>query len=145
MRKNYVILTLVFIGLFLTSASGMKLHSITTVEGESTEAQRSKGIDDMLQFTAGGHVLGFRKGEMFVASADHALRIEFVNSRPVSPREEAMPQGVGDSNQPSRSLGKVSYRGLWDCVTLVYEKHSSGIVKSTYYIQPVEDGTVNPV
>jgi hypothetical protein len=145
MRKNYLILTLIFIGIFLTSASGEKLQSITTFEGENKEVQRNRESDGMLQFTAGGHVLGFRKGEMFITSADHALRIEFVGARSVSPNKDMISQDAGNSRRAAKPLGKVSYSNLWNGVTLAYEKHGSGIVKSTYYIYPVGDGIVNPV
>jgi hypothetical protein len=146
MRKSYFILTFVFIGLFLTSASGEKLKNITTVEGGSIEAQKSKGTDEMLQFTSAEHVLGFREGEMFIASADHALRIEFVGSKSVFPEEEVTSQDVGNrGSKAAKPLGKISYNYLWDGVTLVYEKHGSGVVKSTYYIQPGGKSTASPV
>jgi hypothetical protein len=95
-----------------------------------------KGTDEMLQFAAGGHVLGFRKGEMVIASADHALRIEFVNARPVSPGEEIKSLEPGKNRDAAQPLGKVSYRDLWPGVTLVYEKHGSGVVKSSYLVEP---------
>ena len=75
-------------------------------EGKSAEAHGEKGTDELLQFTAGGHVLGFRKGEMFVASGDHALRVEFVNVRPVSRAEEAKSRDP-ESSRPLR-------RNRWD-------------------------------
>lgn len=114
------------------------------IDTGNMNGQKHKGTDEMLQFTAGGHVLRFQKGEMFVASADHALRVEFMNARPVSPKEEVISQDSENSRQAAKPLGKVTYRYLWDGVTLAYEKHSSGVVKSTYYIQPVGDSTVNP-
>ena len=101
--------------------------------------------DELQQYTAGGHVLGFRKGEMFVASGDHALRVEFVNAN------LAGPIGEGGSANPKKGhdiappLGRVMYRDLWDGVTLVYENHGSGVVKSTYHIEAEETGTIDPV
>ena len=117
-------------------------------KGKSAEAQGEKGSDELLQFTAGGHVLGFRKGEMFVASGDHALRVEYINARLVSPKEE-MPAEQASSNPEKISgaagpLGKVSYRDLWDGVTLVYEKPGSEVVKSVYYIEPAGTGAIDP-
>jgi hypothetical protein len=81
-------------------------------------------------------VLGFRKGEMVIASGDHALRIEFVNARPVSPEEGIKSQEPGKNGDAAQPLGKVTYRDLWAGVTLVYEKHGSGVVKSSYHVQP---------
>jgi hypothetical protein len=100
--------------------------------------------DEIKPYTAGGHVLGFRKGEMFVASGDHALRVEYVNARPVSPREEAKSQDPESSHQAAQPLGKVSYPNLWDGVTLVYENHGSGVVKSTYRIEAGGRTAVDP-
>ena len=144
MKKVWVIFSLVFIGLFLASVFGGKPRDISADGGVGTEAQDYKGTDEMLQFTAGGHVLGFRKGEMFVAASDHVLKIEFVGARAVSPVEEVS-QDAGDSRQAAKPLEKVSYRNLWGGVTLVYEKHSSGLLESTYFIQPAGDGAANPV
>ena len=92
-------------------------------------------LDELKQYTAGGHVLGFRKGEMFVASGDHALRVEFINARPVSPGEEGKSGDPESSRPTAQPLGKVSYPNLWDGVTLIYENHGAGVVKSTYHIE----------
>jgi hypothetical protein len=100
--------------------------------------------DELQQYTAGGHILGFRKGEMFVASGDHALKVEFVNANPVGPIGEggsANPKG----HDVAPPLGRVTYRDLWDGVTLVYENHGSGVVKSTYRIEPAGSGTIDPL
>jgi hypothetical protein len=90
----------------------------------------------MLQFTAGGHVLGFWKGGMVIASGDHALRIDFVNAQPIFPGEEMKSPEQAKNHDAAQPLGKVSYRNLWDGVTLMYEKHSSGVFKCSYLIQP---------
>ena len=102
-------------------------------------------LDELKPFTAGGHILGFRKGEMFVASGDHALRVEFVNARPVSPGEEAKSGDPESNHQTAQPLGKVSYPNLWDGVTLVYENHGSGVVKSTYRVEPVGSSVSSPL
>ena len=122
--------------------AGLNLENTT---GKAPEAQKSKLRDELLQFTAGGHVLGFRKGGMFVASGDHALRVEFVNARPVFPGEETNSRDPESSRPASQPLGKVFYRDLWDGVTLVYETHGSGVVKSVFHIEPAGTGTINPV
>ncbi|KKL11194.1 hypothetical protein LCGC14_2548250, partial [marine sediment metagenome] len=145
MRKTFILLTIIFIGLFLASAAGEKTQNIEAKGAESKEIQGQKESQETLQFTAGGHVLGFRKGGMFIASSDHALRIEFVNSRPVSPREEGNSPDAENTSQAAKQLGKVSYRNLWEGVTLSYEKYRSGVVKSTYYIQPRGKNKVDAV
>ena len=113
--------------------------------GQNGNGQSETRTAELLQYTAGGHVLGFRKGEMFVASGDHALKVEFVNARPVSPGEEAKSLDPESDRHAAHPLGKVSYANLWDGVTLVYENHGSGVVKSTYHIEPAGQRRVDPV
>lgn len=112
---------------------------------KSPEGKRQKETDEILQFVAGGHVLGFRKGNVFIASGDHALRIEFLNARPVFPANEGTSPDTGTNQQATKPLDRVSYSDLWDCVTLVYERHGSGVVKSTYTVQPAGTDASNPV
>jgi len=76
-------------------------------EEQKNNAERETGTDKLLQYTAGGHVLGLRKGEMFIASGDHALRVEFVNGRPVSPGEEAKSRDP-ESNRLRRNRSEKS-------------------------------------
>ena len=114
-------------------------------KGKNPEGERPKETDKMLQFVSGDHVLGFRKGDMFIASGVYALRIEFVNARPVSPADEGVSLDTENNRQDVKLLGRVSYRDLWDGVTLVYEKHNTGVVKSTYTVQPRSFGGASPV
>jgi hypothetical protein len=95
--------------------------------------------DELLQFVAGGHVLGFREGDVTIASGDHALRIDFVGAQSISPEEEGTIRNTALSQKDPRPLDRVIYRDLWPGVSLVYEKHRSGVVKSTYIVEP--DGT----
>jgi hypothetical protein len=125
--------TLILLILFLFSLTN---NIISSGPAAGSSSPLPKRTDEMLQFTAGGHVLGFRKGEMVIASGDHALRIEFVNARPVSPAEEIKSPEPRKNRDAAQPLGKVSYRDLWAGVTLVYEKNSSGVVKSSYLVEP---------
>jgi hypothetical protein len=100
--------------------------------------------NEILQFVSGGHVLGFRKGDMILASRDHALRVEFVNARPVSPTDDGVSSNTENEQQAAKPLGRVTYRDLWDGIGLVYENHPSGVVKSTYYVKPTESSNANP-
>jgi hypothetical protein len=104
-----------------------------TIFGTSEKERGSTA--DLLQFTAGGHVLGFRKGEMFIAAGDHALSVEFVNARRASPEEKIATSNPEKSPRAARPLGKVAYNDLWDGVTLVYENHGAGVVKSSYHVE----------
>ncbi|MFC2161640.1 SBBP repeat-containing protein, partial [Acidobacteriota bacterium] len=112
-------------------------------EALRTRAEQTGETAEMLQFTSGAHVLGFKQGAAVMAAGNYALKIEFLNARPVAPVE----RGLWDSSlgNKSKPLSEVIYNGLWENVDLVYESHDSGVVKSTYFIQPGEDGVSKAV
>jgi uncharacterized delta-60 repeat protein len=151
--KKILFLLILFISLsFQSSMTQIHVpHSMTLQATKSQDVSKDfveKSIaltDEMLQFTSGGHILGFRKGEVFIASVDHALRIEFVNARAVSPVSEGVCSDAKNNQKAAKSLERVTYSDLWDGVTLMYERHNSGVVKSTYIIQPSETSTARPV
>lgn len=103
------------------------------------------GTDELLQFVSGGHVLGFRADDVTIASGDHALRIEFVGSQSISPEDEGATQNSDQSQNGPRPLDRVIYKDLWQGVSLVYEKHNSGVVKSTYLVHPSGSDNTSPV
>jgi hypothetical protein len=99
------------------------------VMGPRLGTARLEGLprsSELQQYTAGGHVLGFRKDGVVIASGSHALKVEFVNARPVSPVEEGKPSEPAKGRGPAPALGKVAYRDLWDGVTVVYEGRIRG-------------------
>ncbi|TFH65513.1 MAG: hypothetical protein E4G90_06105, partial [Gemmatimonadales bacterium] len=103
-----------------------------------------QGVPDsseLRQYRVAGHVLDFQSGGIIVASGSHALKLEFLNARSVLPEPS---EPVKDSREAPQ-LGKVTYHDLWDGISLVYEKTESGVVESTYYIQPGETKASNPV
>ena len=109
------------------------------------EIGRPAGLSSGAQFTASGHVLSFHSGEIYLASADHALRIEFVGANRVNPVIEQAESNKGvreveRSESPTASqaapLGRVTYAHLWEGVTLEYQRSDQGVVKSTYRIEP---------
>jgi hypothetical protein len=107
---------------------------------------KTKGTqDELLQFTVKGHVLGFGKKNMIIATGDHALRIEFLNAKPVFPENLGTFPDMGKNLLKTDSLGKITYADLWDGITLVYERHDSGLIKSTYTVQPGQVCSSNPV
>jgi hypothetical protein len=115
------------------------------VEEKSLEEEWSVTTHEMLQFKTTGHVLGFGKDNVLIASGDHALQIEFVDAQPVSPEgggiswmNNAEPPDLRSRHQSVEPMGRVSYRHLWEDVTLLYERHAGGVVKSTYIIEPAQ-------
>ena len=91
--------------------------------------------NNILQFTSGGHVLGFAADAVYVASGSHALRVQFVNPRTTNPVSAAAPDGA----QRAAPLSQVTYPNLWDGVTLTYDAPGDAIVRSTYRIEPQAD------
>ena len=96
----------------------------------SLPVEASTGSDStLLQYTGGGHVLGFSEGEFYVATGDHALKVEFVNGLAVQPVAESA--GSGQNVAP---LDKVTYQGIWKDIDIVYTCAANGIAESTYYL-----------
>ena len=114
--------------------------NITAASGAQGNALSSAGTDDgLLQFASAGHVLGFSEDGIIVASARHMLRTEFLNSRAVAPEADGDVSG-GSGASAARPLGRVTYRNVWDGVTVVYEASGASIVKSSYYVAATKEG-----
>jgi hypothetical protein len=96
----------------------------------SLPVQASTGSDStLLQYTSGGHVLGFSEGEFYVATGDHALKVEFVKGLAVQPVAES-----AGSGQNAAPLDKVTYNGIWKDIDIIYTSAVGGIAESTYYL-----------
>ena len=96
----------------------------------------TEGASELLQFTAGGHVLGFASDSVYVATGSHALHVEFVGAQDVSPHAD----GSGEAQQgKAAALSHVSYVGLWEGITLSYDAAAGGIAESTYVLDPGAD------
>ncbi len=65
----------------------------------------------MLQFKAGGHVLGFQPNKVFLAALDHALSIEFLGTKGVTPRSAASNSGTASTGK-APPLSTVVYPNL---------------------------------
>jgi hypothetical protein len=112
--------------------------SVWELDGSFAGAQ-ANASDDLLQFTSSGHVLGFSQNGVIIGSGSHMLRTNFVNGSAVAPQVE---NGIAGEQAPGQSppLGRVTYRNVWDGVTVVYEATPGAIVKSTYYVDVTEKG-----
>ena len=110
------------------------------VVGNGIAVNSSVGEDNLLQFTSAGHVLGFSKDSVVIASASHMLKTEFIGANAVSPETE---QNTSDETTDDTTplFNRVTYPNLWDDVTVVYEAREGAIVKSTYYVDTTEEGT----
>jgi hypothetical protein len=93
----------------------------------------------LMQFTSGGHVIGFAPTQVILASLDHALRIEFAGTDGVTPVAVNMDEASsrdGMMIRPAELLGTVTYSELWRGVSVEYRTSDAGILKSTYTIAP---------
>ncbi len=118
-------------------------HANTFVEiAKDGSKEKTLKMNEILQYTSGKHVLGFGLGEMFIVSHDHGLKIEFVKANPVWPEAHGDISETNGFEQKPSPLQKVSYKNLWEGVTLVCEKSEGGISKSSYYIDAQKEGTM---
>lgn len=83
---------------------------------------------EVLQFTAKGHVLGFEKTGLYVATGSHALKISFAGT------EGVVPDAITDASGSKKAmpLKKVKYSELWEGITLTYTHTDKDIFESTY-------------
>jgi hypothetical protein len=95
------------------------------------------------QFISEGHVLGFGMSAVYIASADHMIKIELEGGQSVAPDVgDNMALKAGDPKL-APPLGRISYPDVWDGVTVVYDRRPGAIVESTYRVEAGESG--NPV
>jgi len=108
---------------------------------------------ELLQFTSGGHVLGFEPNGVYLATGGHMLREEFAGTQGVTPIADQPPSadpstssGQAPSTSPSgtgqaeaQPLGTVTYPNLWPGITLVYDSPPGGIIRSTYHVDAGAD------
>ncbi|MEW6364655.1 MAG: SBBP repeat-containing protein [Acidobacteriota bacterium] len=86
-----------------------------------------------LQFTAGGHALGFDRGAIHLASQDHMLRVEMVGARGMEPVVES-DGGPVDQGTAGQQLGRLRYPDAWDGVSVVHEGTDQSVLRSSYQI-----------
>jgi len=95
--------------------------------------------ENLIQFTSSGHVLGFSRDGVIIASRDHMLKTEFIASRAIAPEADTQ-VSTEDSSGTASPLSRVTYHNIWDDVTVIFEASSGTIVKSTYYVNATEMG-----
>ncbi len=108
------------------------LIALVPISGENSHGT----TEQLLQFTSASHVLGFDSHGVIIASRDHMLKVEFLGTAGKAPQVDATSEKGGVSSP----LTKVSYRNLWEGVTLVYEAAPNAIFRSSYYLEPQENG-----
>ena len=88
--------------------------------------------DQLLQFTAAGHVLGFQHDGYYVAGGNHMLHVAFIGATGATPRAA----GASNGDSVEQLLNRVSYDNLWPGVNLRYDATADGIAQSTWVIAP---------
>jgi hypothetical protein len=103
-------------------------------EGGAMEVESIAPVG-ILQFTSGGHALGFAPGGMYAATGDHALHVDFAGANAVQPQADS-PASVDGQAAP---LGSVTYANLWNGITLAYTAGAGIIYTTTYTMAPGAD------
>jgi hypothetical protein len=91
--------------------------------------------DDLLQFTSGGHILGFTADGVYAASGGHAYRVQFVNAA-TAPVADT-PPAEGGGGVPA--LSRVTYPNLWPGISLAYDAPDGTLLRSTYRLEAHAD------
>jgi len=90
---------------------------------------------ELMQFTAGGHVIAFMSEGLYLTGSDHMLKVTFQNANITNPKADQS-QSMENRTQP---LEKVIYPELWNGISLAYESKGGSNVKSTYFVSPGSD------
>jgi hypothetical protein len=99
------------------------------------------GQEDVMQYTADGHVLGFAPGKVYMVGMGYALTEEFVGAQRVMPvpkssAESGSLHGSDEMLAGASSFQGVCYPELWEGISLRYEKASGALAETVYSIQP---------
>jgi hypothetical protein len=99
---------------------------------ETPQAAIPDRRDELLQFTASGHVLRFQSDGFYVASGDHTLHVGFFRST------GAVPEAASVTKENNRALpfNRVIYTDLWPGINLRHDAVGGGITESTWEITP---------
>ena len=121
------------LGPFASAGAGMHPSAQVASRGEVVALSGSGEGSSMLQFKAGGHLLGFQPRKVYFASLDHALSVEFLGTPGVIPTTAGNGQETGNKSK-APTLSKVVYESLWEGISLTYEAKEGGIAESAYHI-----------
>ncbi|HTZ19123.1 MAG TPA: SBBP repeat-containing protein [Dissulfurispiraceae bacterium] len=98
----------------------------------------NRALNNLLQFKAGSHIIGFDSTKAYLVAPDHALTVEFVGTKGVVPKAEYDTVAVNSSHKAGL-LKKVVYNNLWDGISLIYEATKTGVAESSYFIEAGAD------
>ena len=98
----------------------------------------SPTANNLLQYQAGGHVIGFQADKVYLAALDHALSVEFVGGADVTPQPLAAPDNSFSSSgeRPGAKAFNVTYPDVWPGIDVAYQTSADGLAESTYTVAP---------
>ena len=105
-----------------------------TLPGFAGEAKAAS----ILQFTSGGHALGFTAQAMYAATGSHALHVDFIGARAIQPHTGSSSSNVDGKPAP---LSRVTYPGLWNGIDLLYTSTVGSLYTTTYTLAPGADAS----
>ena len=142
MYTKWIFHPLLVLSLILPVLPAQAAHAVQSDPATSTATA------GLLQFSSGGHTLGFGSRGMYAATGSHALHVDFVGAhsvRPQAPGQSNAASGtVADGNPDNPQgkaapLGQVMYAGLWDGISLSYTKQAESLYTTTYTLAPGAD------
>jgi hypothetical protein len=108
------------------------LLAVLPVQAAQAASEKSAAPADLLQFTSGGHALGFAAGSMYAATGSHSLHVDFVDAKSVQPKTDS----PASSDGKATPLSRVTYADLWAGITLNYTADAGSIYTTTYTLAP---------
>ena len=137
---HFVLLGVLFF-VVIFAFSGITMGGILN---ERINASPSADQADIIQFTAGGHVLGFGSDKVYMVGLGSALIEEFVGTSGVKPvkgsaMETGAPSDSGTQDRCASNFQGVTYQELWKGITVRYDRAVGGLAESVYVLQPGSD------
>lgn len=133
------------------------------ITDEGKEEEPASEVSTLQQFTAGGHVLGFKPGGLILSNGRYAFGVSFEGAAPVAPTIDVgadgpSATGAAAGDVPGRGSGPagmadaaaeagdragplepMTYADLWPGIGVTYDTPPTGIVRSTWRLAPGAD------
>ena len=137
MKRHYSLVAIVLIAALSVCFSDSAIAARTGRNLHVPSPPGTQTPDSMLQLQAGGHIMGFQPGRVYLAALDHGLVVDFLGTPGVMP---TMAADAADRSADAPA-GRVIYENLWKGISLIYETTKDGLTESTYRIAPGADTT----
>ncbi|MFK5894623.1 MAG: IPTL-CTERM sorting domain-containing protein [Pseudomonadota bacterium] len=108
----------------ISSAITVNLQNLKDINSQKT----------IMQYRAGGHIMGFASDRVYVAGMGYALIEEFMGANKVQPVSDHNTQ-YNSNNQKVPALSLVNYPELYNGISLRYEGRKDGITESFWELE----------